>query len=113
MNVATDRCCFIQTRLRANVLRQPKACQSGNGRPAVGRVHPGDAGMWVPHESIYRDVYMPSRKAFDARMFHRLRSGRSIRRPPGKRSSHGRGQLRNTVSIQWCAVRVSNPGPAD
>ena len=38
-----------------------------------------DAGMWVSHESIYRDVYMPSRKAFDASMFHRLRSGHSIR----------------------------------
>jgi IS30 family transposase len=43
------------------------------------RAHPGDAGMWVSHESIYRDVYMPSRKAFDASMFHRLRSGHSIR----------------------------------
>ena len=47
------------------------------------REHPGDAGRWVSHESIYRDVYMPSRKSFDARMFHRLRSGRSIRRPLG------------------------------
>jgi IS30 family transposase len=43
---------------------------------------------------------MPSRKAFDASMFHRLRSGRSIRRPLGKRSSYGRGQVRNTVSIR-------------
>ena len=33
------------------------------------RQHPGDADMWVSHESIYREVYMPSRKAFDARMF--------------------------------------------
>ena len=45
------------------------------------REHPGDAAMRVSHESIYRDVYMPSRKAFDASMFHRLRSERSIRRP--------------------------------
>src|SRR6201997_464637 len=43
------------------------------------REHPGDADMRVSHESIYRDVYMPSRKAFDASMFHRLRSDRSIR----------------------------------
>jgi IS30 family transposase len=40
------------------------------------REHPGDAGMWVSHESIYRDVYMPSRKVFPASMFHRLRSNR-------------------------------------
>jgi IS30 family transposase len=59
------------------------------------REHPGDPVMWVSHESIYRDVYMPSRKAFDAGMFHRLRSDRPIRRPLGKRSSHGRGQIRN------------------
>jgi transposase, IS30 family len=58
-----------------------------------------DAAMWVSHESIYRDVYMPSRKVFDAGMFHRLRSDRSIRRPRGKKRSHGRGQIRNIVSI--------------
>ena len=62
--------------------------------------HPDDAAMRVSHESIYRDVYMPSRKVFDATMFHRLRSGRSIRRPRGKKRSHGRGQIRNMVSIR-------------
>ena len=41
----------------------------------------GDAAMRISHESIYRDLYMPSRKVFDATMFHRLRSRRSIRRP--------------------------------
>ena len=43
------------------------------------RKHPGDAGMWVSTESICHDVNMPSRKAFDASMFHRLRSDRPIR----------------------------------
>lgn len=32
---ATDRRCFNQTRLRANVLLQAKVCQSGNAGPAV------------------------------------------------------------------------------
>src|SRR5271166_1753188 len=59
-----------------------------------------DAAMRVSHESIYRDVYMPSRKVFDASMFHRLRSERSVRRPRGKKSSHGRGQIRNIISIR-------------
>ena len=59
-----------------------------------------DAAMRISHESIYRDVYMPSRKVFDASMFHRLRSERSIRRPRGKKRSHGRGQIRNMVSIR-------------
>jgi hypothetical protein len=53
------------------------------------REHPGDAHMWFSHESIYRDVYIPSRKAFDASMFHRLRSDRSIRRPLGKLVTRG------------------------
>ena len=60
----------------------------------------GDAAMRISHESIYRDLYMPSRKVFDATMFHRLRSRRSIRRPRGKKRSHGRGQIRNMVSIR-------------
>ena len=60
----------------------------------------GDAAMQISHESIYRDLYMPSRKVFDASMFHRLRSERSIRRPRGKKRSHGRGQIRNMVSIR-------------
>ena len=59
-----------------------------------------DAAMQISHESIYRDLYMPSRKVFDASMFHCLRSERSIRRLRGKKSSHGRGQIRNIVSIR-------------
>jgi IS30 family transposase len=55
--------------------------------------------MRVSHGSIYRDVYAPSRKVFDTSMFHRLRSDRPIRRPRGKQSSHGRGRIRNMVSI--------------
>ena len=50
------------------------------------REHPGDAAMWVWHESIYRDVYMPPPNVFHARMFHRLRSDRPIRGPRGKQS---------------------------
>jgi IS30 family transposase len=60
----------------------------------------GDAAMRISHESIYRDLYMPSRKVFDPSMFHCLRSKRSIRRPRGKKRSHGRGQIRNMVSIR-------------
>lgn len=33
--VGTDRRCFVQTRLRENVLLQAKVCQSGNAGPAV------------------------------------------------------------------------------
>jgi hypothetical protein len=33
--LGTDRRCFVQTRLRDNVLLQAKVCQPGNGGPAV------------------------------------------------------------------------------
>jgi IS30 family transposase len=72
------------------------------------REHPNEALMRVSHESIYRDVYMPSRKVFDASVFHRLRSDRPIRRPLGKRFSYGRGQLRNTVSIRQRPVEADD-----
>jgi len=61
--------------------------------------HPEEPALRVSHETIYRDLYMPSRHVFDAAMFHRLRSERPIRRPRGKTSSHGRGRIRDMVSI--------------
>jgi IS30 family transposase len=69
-------------------------------RPVAATGVSRDVAMRISHESIYRDLYMPSRKVFDASMFHRLRTDRPIRRPLGKRSSYGRGQIRNTVSIR-------------
>ncbi|MEV6656303.1 IS30 family transposase [Nocardia fluminea] len=71
------------------------------------RRHPGDVGRWISHESIYRDLYTPSRKSFDSSMFHRLRSERPWRRPRRKTGSHGRGRIRNMVSIH------DRPGEAD
>ena len=55
--------------------------------------------MWVSHETIYRCLYIPSRQVFDDTKFHELRTDRRIRRPRGKKRSHGRGQIRNRVSI--------------
>lgn len=63
------------------------------------RCHPDDAGCRISHESIYRDLYTPSRKSFDSNLFHRLRSERPWRRPRRKTVSHGRGRIRNMVSI--------------
>jgi len=61
--------------------------------------HPDEPGLRVSHETIYRDLYMPSRQVFAAGMFHRLRSEHPIRRPRRKMSSHGRGRIKNMVSI--------------
>ena len=62
-----------------------------------------DVAMRISDESIYRDLYMPSRKVFDASMFHRLRTDRPIRRPLGKRSSSRRERL-TRASTRRCAV---------
>lgn len=63
------------------------------------REHPDDPQMWVSHETIYRCLYIPSRKALDSKLFHELRTDRPIRRPRGKKRSHSRGRIRNMVSI--------------
>ncbi|GAB2454696.1 IS30 family transposase [Nocardia tengchongensis] len=63
------------------------------------RCHPEDAMQWVSHETIYRDLYMPTRKVFDRNMFHHLRGDRPFRRPRRKARSHGRGRILNMVSI--------------
>ncbi|MDV6271258.1 IS30 family transposase [Rhodococcus globerulus] len=63
------------------------------------RENPADPQMWVSHEMIYRCLYIPVLKAFDSNVFHELRTDRPIRRPRGKKRSHGRGRIRNMVSI--------------
>ncbi len=63
------------------------------------REYPDDPQMWVSHETIYRCIYIPSRKVFGSNVFHELRTDRPIRRPRGKKRSHGRGRIRNMVSI--------------
>jgi IS30 family transposase len=72
------------------------------------RWSPQQIAQWprVSHESIYRDVSMPSRNVFDASMFHRLRTDRPNRRPRGKRCWHGRGRIRNMVCIHERPTRA-------
>jgi len=70
--------------------------------------HPDEPALRVSHETIYRDLYMPSRKVFDASMFHRLRSERPVRRPRGKVPSHGRGRIRNMVCIHARPVEADD-----
>lgn len=67
-------------------------------RLAPARV-PADPQMWVSHETIYRFLYIHSRNVFASTVFHELRTDRPIRRPRGKKRSHGRGRIRNMVSV--------------
>lgn len=61
--------------------------------------HPDDPMMKISHESIYRSIFVRSREVFDHNISRELRTGRPIRRPRGKKRSHGRGRIRNMVSI--------------
>ncbi len=63
------------------------------------RQHPDNPLRWVSHETIYRSIYVAGRRELGPRAANHLRSGRSVRRPRGKQKSHGRGRLRNMVSI--------------
>jgi IS30 family transposase len=63
------------------------------------QLHPNDPPRRVSHETIYRSIYVESRRELGPRAAKHLRSGRSVRRPRGKQKSHGRGRLRNMVSI--------------
>ncbi|MET8317483.1 IS30 family transposase [Rhodococcus erythropolis] len=77
------------------------------------REYPSDPQMWVSHETIYRCLYIPSRQVFGDTKFHELRTDRRIRRPRGKKRSHGRGQIRNRVPIDQrssAADARSEPG---
>jgi IS30 family transposase len=58
-----------------------------------------DFSMRVSHETIYRSIYVASRVELGARPAKHLRSGRSVRRARRVKDSHGRGRLRNMVSI--------------
>jgi len=64
------------------------------------REHPTDPTRWVSHETIYRTIYLAGRRELGARAARHLRSGRSVRHLRSVRDSHGRGRLRNTVSIR-------------
>jgi len=61
--------------------------------------HPDQPPRWVSHETIYRSIYLASRRELGDRPSKHLRSGRSVRRPRKAGVADGRGRLRNMVSI--------------
>jgi len=48
------------------------------------REYPGDRGMWVSHETIYRSLFVQGRGALRRELSRCLRSGRARRRPRGR-----------------------------
>lgn len=65
------------------------------------RLNPAAAqGVRISHEAIYRTLYIGSRLALPSALKAHLRSGRGMRASRNaRRTGHGRGWLRNMVSI--------------
>ena len=64
--------------------------------------------MWISHETIYRSIYVSTRRELGAKPAQHLRSGRSVRRARRAMQSHGRGVLRNMTSIRNRPAVVSD-----
>ena len=62
--------------------------------------YPDDPTMRISHETIYLSLYVPHRGRLRRDLRRRLRSGRAMRHPRGKRLPQGRGQLLDTMSIR-------------
>lgn len=96
-------------RLRAVVLSRLELDWSPQQIAAwLRREHPHEPGMWVSHETIYRAVYLPASRNLPKSTYQRLRSGRTMRRPRLVKRSHGRGHLRDMVSIHHRPATVTD-----
>jgi IS30 family transposase len=56
--------------------------------------------MRVSHETICRTIYLAGRRELGPKAAKQLGSGRSVRDARKVKDSHGRGRLRNMVSIR-------------
>lgn len=75
---------------------------------SLRRDFPNDPRMWISHETIYRSIYVTGRQELATRMSRHLRTARTMRYPRLVRSSHGRGCLRNMVSIHARPATVTD-----
>jgi len=60
---------------------------------------PDDPEMRVSHETIYLSLYVQSRGALRKELTRYLRQGHGNRRPHGRHTSNGQGQLGGTLNI--------------
>lgn len=64
------------------------------------REYPGDPGMRISHEAIYRSLFIQSRGVLKKELTAHLRTRRQMRLPQGAQSRTGQGQILGMVSIR-------------
>jgi transposase, IS30 family len=60
---------------------------------------PDDPEMWVSHETIYQAMYVQPRGELARQVKIALRTGRTRRKPQGRKETDNRGKLRDMVNI--------------
>ena len=86
--------------LLAEVLRRLE--QRHSPEQIAGRLRedfPDDPEMWVSHETIYQAMYVQPRGELARQVRTALRTGRTRRKPQGRKETDGRGQLKGMVNI--------------
>jgi len=63
------------------------------------RDHPHEPQWWVSHEAIYQAVYLQAKGELRKELAACLRTGRARRRPRGRASESGQGQIVGMVNI--------------
>ena len=64
------------------------------------REYPGDPGMRISHEAIYRSLFIQSRGVLKKELTAHLRTRRQMRFPKGAQSRTGQGQILDMISIR-------------
>ncbi|MGP5253882.1 IS30 family transposase [Brachybacterium alimentarium] len=102
-NARRPKPCKLETHddLRSIVQEKLMADWSPQQIAAWLRLTPASAqGVRISHEAIYRTLYISSRLSLPPTLKTHLRSGRGMRTSrKARRTGHGRGRLRNMVSI--------------
>lgn len=86
--------------LLAEVLRRLK--QRHSPEQIAGRLpedFPDDPEMWVSHETIYQAMYVQPRGELARLVKTALRTGRTQRKPQGRKDTGSRGQLKDMINI--------------
>ena len=60
---------------------------------------PDDPEMWVSHETIYQALYVQPRGELARLVKTALRTGRTRRKPHGRKETDGRGKIRDMINI--------------